>query len=165
MKRALFFILLALAFLAADFASKHYVFRDLAPEIMRYPRGEGIPVFQNFLGIDFFIGLTFNKGAAWGFFANHNFLLILVRIAIVVALFVYLLFFKKSEKEVLPLVLIMTGAIGNILDFFLYGFVIDFFHFKFWGHSFPLFNVADILISCGVALLFFNLSLKKHARV
>ena len=159
MKRALFFIFLALAFLAFDFASKHYILHDLSSIILRHPRGEGIPIFH-FLGIDFFIGLTFNKGAAWGLFANFNNVLIAVRIAIVIALFFYMIFFRK-DSPLLPLVLILTGAVGNILDFFVYGYVIDFLHFKFWGHSFPLFNIADALISVGVGLLFLTLGFKK----
>ncbi|MCP5469193.1 MAG: signal peptidase II [Chlamydiales bacterium] len=164
MKRTLLYLAFALALLGLDIVSKGVVYRDLAPLIMQKP-GEGIPIFQNFLGVDFFLGLTFNKGAAWGLFSNFNFLLILVRIAIVIALFIYLIRFCKNRALVFPFVLILTGAIGNILDFFLYGFVIDFFHFRFWGHSFPLFNVADALISIGVTILFFNLYFKKHARV
>jgi len=159
MKRALLFILLALGFLTLDIVTKHYVFHDLSGTILSHPRGEGIPLLR-FFGIDFFIGLTFNKGAAWGLFANFKNILIIVRIAIVAILFFYLLFFRKNSPA-LPLVLILTGAVGNIIDFFVYGFVIDFFHFKFWGHSFPLFNVADALISIGVGLLFLNLCLKK----
>lgn len=162
MKRALLFIFLFVAFLIIDGVSKHYVLHELSSSIFRYPRGEGIPIFH-LLGIDFFIGLTFNKGAAWGLFSSFNTLLLIARMAICVALFVYLL---RKPAARLPLVLILTGAIGNILDYFIYGHVIDFLHFRFWGHSFPLFNVADALISIGVALLFLNLYRKKaDARV
>ncbi len=159
MKWAVFFVFLAFSLLALDIVTKHYVLHDLSATILSYPRGTGIPVFH-FLGIDFFIGLTFNTGAAWGLFANFNTLLICVRLAIVAALLVYLFFFRKGTPA-LPLVLIVTGAIGNILDFFVYGYVIDFLLFRFLGHSFPLFNVADALISIGVGLLFLNLYFKK----
>ncbi|MCH9610049.1 MAG: Lipoprotein signal peptidase [Chlamydiales bacterium] len=162
MKRALFFIFLFALFLAADIASKYYVLHELSTTIFSHPRNAGIPVF-GFFGIDLFIGLTFNKGAAWGLFANFNTLLVAVRIAIAILLFVYML---KQRKYILPIVMILAGAVGNILDFFVYGYVIDFIHFKFWGHSFPLFNIADALISIGVLLLFINLYLhKKDARI
>lgn len=164
MTRILLYLSLALALLGLDIVSKSLVFHDLAKLIWQHPLSEGIPIFK-FFGIDFFIGLTFNKGAAWGLFANLNFLLICIRILIVGALVLYLLKFCKNRRLVFPIVLILTGAVGNILDFFLYGFVIDFLHFRFWGHSFPLFNVADALISIGVALLFCNFYLKKHARI
>ena len=164
MKRAFFYTLLALALLVIDILSKRTILHNLSLEILRHPRGEGIPIFH-FYGIDFFIGLTFNRGAAWGLFANFHYLLIIVRVAIVMALVVYMLFYR-AKTALFPLVLILSGAVGNILDFFVYGYVIDFFHFKFWGHSFPLFNCADAYISVGVLLLFLNLcSQKKDARV
>lgn len=66
----------------------------------------------------------------------------------------YLFFFNKNRRAEIPLVLIVAGAIGNIVDYFLYGFVIDFFHVILWGYDFPVFNVADISITLGVLWLF-----------
>ena len=162
MRRLLFFITLFCTLLALDMGSKYYVLHDLSSKIFSEHTGRGLPVF-NFFGIDFSIGLTFNRGAAWGMFANFKNILLVVRIAIVIALFFYLI---RNRAQAFPLILILTGAVGNILDFFIYGYVIDFLHFRFWGHSFPLFNVADSLISVGVMFLFFNLYFKKKdARV
>jgi signal peptidase II len=42
-----------------------------------------------------------------------------------------------------------------VLDYLLYGHVIDFFHFVFWGYSFPIFNCADSYITLGVLGLIF----------
>jgi signal peptidase II len=49
--------------------------------------------------------------------------------------------------------LIIAGGIGNILDYFIYGHVVDMFHFILWGYSFPVFNVADASIFMGIVSL------------
>lgn len=57
----------------------------------------------------------------------------------------------------LPLVLILSGAFGNILDRISNGFVIDFLHVHYqYQYSFPVFNIADILILIGFGLLFYQ---------
>lgn len=53
-------------------------------------------------------------------------------------------------------VLILSGAISNIIDRITYGCVTDFIDLKFW----PVFNLADILITIGVIMLI--LQIKKH---
>ena len=63
------------------------------------------------------------------------------------------LFFGKVKERRIPLALILTGAVGNLFDFFLYGHVIDMFHLNFWGYSYPVFNFSDLLITSGIAWL------------
>ena len=58
-------------------------------------------------------------------------------------------------QHLIPLVLILSGAAGNILDRAMNGYVIDFIHFHYdskW--DFPVFNIADMLVFCGIVLLF-----------
>jgi len=157
-------LVLGLVLLFLDFWSKSYIYNVL-PHI-RGPHG-GIPVFSHFLGgIDFSINLAFNRGAAWGLFADMQIPLLCFRIAVVLALLVYLIFFNKNRQMLVPLVLIITGAIGNIVDFFLYGSVVDFLLFTFWGWHFPLFNLADSMITIGVVLLLaLSLFSKKKASI
>ncbi|MCH9609173.1 MAG: Lipoprotein signal peptidase [Chlamydiales bacterium] len=153
MSRIFWMLLLGLPLLFVDFASKWAVFNHLK---------QAVPVFQNFLGIDFAISLTFNRGAAWGLFSDFQVPLLVIRMAVIVGLLVYLVR-NKDHRLFLPLVLISFGAIGNVMDFFLYGFVIDFLQFNFWGYHFPLFNIADTAISVGVIWLFIlSTFLKKH---
>lgn len=150
-------ILLGLSLLFFDFVSKAYIYH-----VFPYWReGLALPVFHNVLGIDFAINLAFNRGAAWGVFANFQTFLLIVRILLIFGLFVYLFFFNRSSTSRLPLVLILAGAIGNVVDFFLYGFVIDFFQFNLWGYHFPVFNLADTWITIGVAWLFILSFFKK----
>ena len=142
MKRILAFVLL----LGVDIFSK-MVAIQWVPSLLggAYPFG-GIPIVEDFLGISFSFNYIVNTGAAWGVFAGHSGLLFLARFLIILALGAYLFFRKRSAF----LWLILTGAIGNVLDYLLYGHVIDFFHFVFWGYSFPIFNCADAYITLGV---------------
>ncbi|HSX38426.1 MAG TPA: signal peptidase II [Chlamydiales bacterium] len=127
------------------------------PPIFRgeYPFG-GIGVFSNFFGISFSLNYIENTGAAWGMFPGYPSLLFGIRVMVILGLIAYLIFHNKKE-----LWLIAVGAIGNALDFILYGHVIDFFHFTFWGYSFPVFNFADSYITIGALCLIFFEFFKK----
>ena len=125
-----------------------------------YPFG-GVGIFSDFLGISFSLNYVVNTGAACGLFPGYPGLLFGLRLAIILGLILYLLLFKRAASGTFPLWLVVTGAIGNAFDFILYGHVIDFFHFNFWGHSFPVFNFADSYISIGVAFLLLFEAFKK----
>lgn len=145
-------LILGMALLFLDFLTKAYVFQ-LLHFCSGTPSSLGVgafPVFYNFLGIDFLINLAVNKGAAWGLFANFQIPLLLLRIGVICGIVVYLFFLNHNPALTLPLVLITAGAIGNVIDFFLYGYVVDFMHFNLWGYNFPIFNFADVCITIGV---------------
>lgn len=55
----------------------------------------------------------------------------------------------------LGLSLIFGGAVGNLLDRYMFGRVVDFFHFTFGQYSFPVFNVADSSVTIGMALFLY----------
>jgi signal peptidase II len=120
-----------------------------------YPYG-GIAVFKNFLGVEFSITHAINHGAAWGILTHYQFSLLVFRILLVCLLIGYVLFFNKQSQQTFPLVLVIAGAMGNILDYFFYGHVVDMFYFIFWGYSYPVFNVADSAITLGVLWLLFQ---------
>lgn len=126
-----------------------------------YPFG-GVPIFSDFFGISFSLNYVINTGAAWGLFAGHPALLFCLRTVIILSLAIHLLFFQKEKMlPNFPAWLIVTGALGNIIDYLLYGHVIDLFHFNFWGYSFPIFNLADSYITLGVVGLLFSRSIQK----
>lgn len=127
----------------------------------QYPYG-GVGIFQDFFGINFSIVHATNTGAAWGLFASFQDYLLYFRVLAVAALLIYLLFLNKQAAHRLPLALIITGAIGNVIDYFVYGHVVDLFYFTFWGYSYPVFNIADSAIFCGVALYIIRTGLKKR---
>jgi signal peptidase II len=153
LKKALFNKLWFLGLIAVDALTKamalHWV--PLLQNTL-YPFG-GIGVFENFLGISFSLNTVSNTGAAWGFFPGHFLILLSLRLAVVGALLIHLCFFRPLNRPHPPLYLITTGALGNIIDMFTYGHVIDFLHLRFFGWSFPIFNIADGCITIGVALL------------
>lgn len=147
----IFPFLLVLDIVSKILAIAYIPYIDLYDRI--FPFG-GIPVFSDFLGIDFSLNYVVNTGAAWGFFSGHSGLLFSLRAGIILALLTYLLFFRRSLKIKFPLCLVLTGAIGNAIDYCVYGHVIDFLHFVLWGYSFPIFNIADSCITIGVFCLF-----------
>jgi signal peptidase II len=140
----------------ADVLSKYLTHTHLP--LMRYPYlwypYGGIPVFKDFLGIEFSISHQINHGAAWGVLSEYQMPLLYLRIGLIAVLLLYFLFFNKHTSWYIPLALILAGAIGNVLDYFIYGHVVDMLHAVLWGYDFPVFNIADSAICIGVAWIF-----------
>jgi signal peptidase II len=147
-----------LVVLLTDFFTKFFVYQ-MIPQIYShsfwYPYG-GLGVFKDFFGIEFSINHVTNQGGAWGIFSQYQDYLLLFRIALILLMALYLCFFNKHQARTFPLTLILAGAIGNVLDFFLYGHVIDMLHFVFWGYDYPVFNIADSSIFIGIVWLGIN---------
>lgn len=163
MKRGLFLIFFSLCLFGIDAAAKYWAaghLTNMSYATPFYPYG-GIGIFQDFAGIDFSINLAKNKGGAWGIFSSFPQALVAVRLVIITALFIYASFFNKLRKRDIPFMLILTGATANIIDYFIYGAVIDLFYFVLWGYSYPVFNVADMLIFFGVAILLIQSLIEK----
>ncbi len=96
---------------------------------------------------------TRNSGIAFGLLAGRNFPLYVF--SIVAAVAVLVLFARHPRLSVgrhLSLALILGGAIGNLIDRVTAGEVVDFILLAWQGHEFPVFNVADIAVTCGVCL-------------
>lgn len=160
------FLLIALI-LTLDFITKDYVHNSLP--LMHwssplYPYG-GIPVFEDWHGISFSINHVINKGAAWGLFATFQQVLLYLRMAVIGGLLTYLIFFPLTAARQIFFSLIVAGAIGNVLDYFVYGHVVDMFHFTFWGYTYPIFNVADSAISTGIVLVLIQGFVQKFKNV
>jgi signal peptidase II len=96
-----------------------------------------------------------NQGAAFGVLQNRQqFFLIVTLIAVILIGWIYL-FRIPAGKRYIPLdiisVMLLSGAIGNFIDRVANHYVIDFFYFVLI--DFPIFNVADIYVTVGTALL------------
>jgi len=116
--------------------------------------------------VDGYLALTYvrNPGAAWGFLArsHENFRRPFFIGVSVVAMFFILYLFRRLEPGqhlmMIALSLVMSGAVGNFIDRLRYNYVVDFIdcHIR---HRFkwPTFNVADIVITIGVVLLFLEM--------
>ncbi len=155
MKRAFCKIgMIGLCVLLLDFFSKRLV-------IAHFSLFDTFPIFSRFFGIDFALTHTTNKGAAWGLFAHYPYLLLAFRLGFILFLLFLLAFRRVPKNQEVAFALIFAGALGNVIDFFLYGHVVDFLSFTFWGYGYPSFNVADSAIFCG-ALLFLLLSRRRQ---
>ena len=92
-----------------------------------------------------------NDGAAWSSFSGMRWLLVAVTAAVMV--FVASLIVRRIVRHpagVFACTLILAGGAGNLIDRIRLGYVVDLFHFQFM--EFPVFNVADICVSCGAVL-------------
>lgn len=94
-----------------------------------------------------------NYGAAFGIMQGKKAVLILFTLLVLSAIcWIYQKF--PHEKHFVPLryltVFVVAGAIGNFIDRMRLGYVVDFFYFE-WI-DFPIFNVADIYVTCAMAL-------------
>lgn len=112
---------------------------------------------------------TVNEGAAWSMFANwggsQRWLLSALAVGVSIAILIWLRRMPLVSHRLLSggLVLILSGAIGNVIDRLRLGHVIDFIQVH-WGNSyFPAFNVADSAISVGAVLVILD-SLLEHRR-
>ena len=97
-----------------------------------------------------------NTGAAFSIMENKTiFFCIITPIlcALMICLFIKLPDKKEYGSLRLILVFLLAGAIGNFIDRISYHYVIDFIYFSLI--NFPVFNVADIYVTCGVICLFF----------
>ena len=166
MRKSLIYSLFFIFFITLDSFLKYYVFHNIPMMSWQYPFFPfgGIPVFD-FFNISFSINHVENTGAAWGMFSSFSKLLLMIRIVIIFFLFVYFVAFLKDRSKELPYLLVIIGAFGNIIDYFVYGKVIDMLHFRFFNYSFPIFNLADSLISIGIFWLVINIGVKKIKRV
>ena len=159
-------LLLTFFLFSLDFISKYWVHHHL-PRIefasSLFPYG-GIGIFKDFFGIDFCITHAANIGGAWNLLSTHPNLLLYLRLVIILSLFIFIIFFNKQSSRNIPFILIAIGAIGNILDTFIYGAVVDMLYFNLWGYSFPIFNIADTMIFCGVSSLMVQMLLQKNRK-
>ena len=102
--------------------------------------------------------LAHNTGAAFSFLANsgewaHWFFVVM---KITVSLVLTVLLFKMPRnhwRDALPYALVIAGALGNLIDRFRFGYVVDFIEWYYKDYHWPVFNIADSCIVAGAALL------------
>lgn len=154
-----YLILAAIAgmIVTADQASKMYVHTHLL-------EGDLIRVIPNVLNISH----VHNQGAAFGFLSQSHpgfreiFFLSMPPIALLIILAIFRNVPDRDRWTIGALSAVFGGAIGNYIDRLRFRYVIDFIDFTIvWGDQpnqrfvYPSFNIADIAIVCGVAVLLF----------
>ncbi len=142
MRKILIFLLLVLF----DILSKYIVFNY-------------IDLYQ-FIKITYFFDITHihNFGISFGLFAGTIPSLVLIFIGLFVTAFViYLYINSRDTLERWGLFIIICGAIGNIFDRSINGYVIDFLYLHINQYYWPAFNFADIYISLGIIMIIANM--------
>ncbi|MGF3066202.1 signal peptidase II [Facklamia sp. P12950] len=102
---------------------------------------------------DFFqLNYIHNTGAGWGLFAGQRFFLIGVTFLVIFYL-VYLIWKNRyhSPWTKLAYALLLGGAVGNLIDRLVRGYVVDMLQIRLF--DFPIFNLADVALTLGVILL------------
>jgi signal peptidase II len=157
LKRAHYLILSA-AVILLDLWTKALV-------LARIDLHETVPIIPSF----FQLVHVRNTGAAFGIGANASsrlvpLLLNLGAIAVFCVVVVYALRSAVSDRLLQTgLHLILGGAIGNLLDRFRFGYVVDFLDVYVGNHHWPAFNIADSAICIGIALLFLDMRKKPES--
>ena len=144
MKRIVTAVVLALLILSDQ------IFKILTLEYLK-PFGS-VNLIKGFLRLNY----VENTGAAFGMFKNNT-VVLSVFTAIIVIGCLYFIFVKPFENKVynVCLVMIVAGGIGNLIDRLFRHYVVDYIEALFI--EFPVFNFADILVTCGSFLLAFYL--------
>jgi signal peptidase II len=99
-----------------------------------------------------------NFGGAFGLLAGYVFakyVFMFLPLFIIAGLIYMMLAYRFALGKMFALALILSGAIGNIYDRIVIGYVIDFLDFYYKNWHWPAFNVADISISTGIGLWLF----------
>ena len=142
---------LSLAVLVLDQLSKYTIVNTF----FLYERVTVIPSF-------FSLTLAYNTGAAFSFLDNQDGWQrwFLSSVAVVVSIFL-VSWLRRMEKEegwqACSMALILGGALGNLYDRIMHGYVVDFLlvYYKEW--YFPSFNIADVAITVGAAMLILDM--------
>lgn len=139
--------------LLLDQVSKYYA--------LKYLKGnEPIVLINNFLQLNY----VENIGAAFGILKNKQPFFIVITIVVIAGIIFYM---KKNEKLTnwmrTSMVLILSGAIGNLIDRIRFNYVVDFIDVKFGNfYDYPVFNIADSAIVIGTILFAFLVLTDKY---
>ena len=134
------YILIILSLIGIDQFSKYLA--------IKYLKGvSSIPIINDV----FHLTYVENRGAAFGLFQNNQIIFVIVAM---IACIVGLYYLYKKDLNLLAkssIILLISGAIGNMIDRVRLGFVVDYFDFRIvWEY---VFNIADIFVVVGTILL------------
>lgn len=149
LKKVFFISIIVFSVFALDHITKMTCEKKLTP-------GDKITIIDGYLDIVH----VRNRGAAFGIFntmrgkAPRIFLTGASIIALGILIFYLREFdFERKKRYIFAISLIVGGAVGNLVERVLKGYVVDFIHMHIKEYSWPAYNVADIAITLGVCLL------------
>lgn len=153
MKKGYWF-LFSLLIVIVDQVSKYWVAIALTP----YKPMPVIPMLN--------ITLAYNTGAAFSFLSGagdwHRWFFAGFSLVVSIMLIIWLYRIPNQDRiQSAGISLILGGAVGNLIDRGLYGYVVDFVDVYYKNHHFATFNLADSAICIGAALLVLDLLFKR----
>lgn len=110
-----------------------------------------IELIPNFL----YVTYVKNTGVAWSMLSGKTVFLIIIGIIETAVLIYFLVMVLKAKNKpyIVALSLMIGGAIGNLIDRIMFGYVRDFIDTYPFGYNFPVFNVADSALCIGVGII------------
>lgn len=142
MRRKRSFWLIAIVGIIFDQITKYLIVQNFATI------GDTLPLWENVFHFTYVI----NTGAAFSFFRGQVEILRWISLIVSLLLIIFIWYTPRlTLLEQLGYGFILSGAIGNGIDRFLFGYVVDFLDFRLI--NFPIFNLADVAINIGVILL------------
>jgi len=144
----------------------HVVSIVVLDQLTKYIVAHSLKINQS-IPISEFFNITYiqNKGILFGMMNNPSFSPFLIIAANIIAIIILILWSLKPDNNFWTkagITLIVSGAVGNLIDRLLYGGVIDFLDFHIGKYHWPAFNVADISITVGTILLGIGLLKEKN---
>ena len=119
-------------------------------QLVKYLVVQNIPLGEHVPFLPYLLDLTYveNTGAAFSLFSDHTWILALISLvmSVLLAIAVWKPLFRHPFGRT-ALALLLAGAVGNLIDRALQGYVVDMFHVLFM--EFAVFNVADICVVVG----------------
>ena len=115
---------------------------------------------HTFISLTFFLDLTHihNFGVSFGLFSGLISPRLLIILGLLVVGFIFYLMKSASDTfEEWSLLIIISGALSNIIDRIFNGYVIDFIYFHYKYFFWPTFNFADIYITIGIIMIVINI--------
>ena len=120
---------------------------------------------HTFISLTFFLDLTHihNFGISFGLFSGLISPWLLIILGLLVVGFIFYLMKSASDMfEEWSLLIIISGALSNIIDRIFNGYVIDFIYFHYKDFFWPAFNFADIYITIGIIMIVINILRKTN---
>ena len=155
MKKNIYALIILAAALACDVVTKHLV-------VQNFSYFDRVDYLGGFLRIT----LVYNEGGVFGILQGYKnmFLVVsLVVLAVMVGYYAYEYIYRKNRSMIFSaaMALIVSGAVGNIIDRIRFGFVVDFIELYHRSYHFPTFNIADSSLTIGVSLLIFSILFRR----
>ena len=136
-------IIFTIIFLIIDILSKLIICKYISVN-------ENVQIIKNI----FYITNVKNTGVAWSLFDNQTILVTIVSLIVIIGIIIYIKKHKPNNLiEKLSYSMIIGGAVGNLVERLIYGYVTDFIDVYIFGYNYPIFNFADTFIVIGVIML------------